>query len=311
MVYGTCVGSALKWFPDRRGFAAGLMAAGFGAGSALTVVPIRAVIDDPSLGYRAAFLWFGIGQGLVVLLAGLVLRFPRPGETAAVPPAAQRSGFRTVDVHPARMLLSPLFWLMYVMMTMVALGGLMLVAQVDPISDEAGVKNVPLSLGLTTISALSLATMLERILGGVTRPFFGWVSDHIGREPTMFIAFTLEGVALLLLVRFVHDPVLFVVFTGMAFFFWGEVFSLFPATMGDTFGKKYATTNYGLLYTSKGTAALLVSLAGLVIKEQKGSWSVLLQVAAGLCVATALLALLVLRPLRRRYAALPGGPPAS
>jgi OFA family oxalate/formate antiporter-like MFS transporter len=301
MVYGTCVGSALKWFPDRRGLAAGLMAAGFGAGSALTVVPIRAIIDNPALGYRLAFLWFGLGQGLVVLLVGLVLRFPRPGETPASSGRVGTPGPVVPDATPLQMLRTPLFWLMYFMMTMTALGGMMLMAQVDPISAEVGVKNVPLALGFWVLPALSLATMLERILGGVTRPLFGWISDHIGREPTMLLAFSLEGVALFLLVQFVHDPVLFVVFTGLTFFFWGEVFSLFPATLGDTFGRRYATTNYGLLYTAKGTATLLVSLGSYAIRAHSGSWPVLFRVAAVMCIVSALLAVFVLRPLRRRH----------
>jgi MFS transporter, OFA family, oxalate/formate antiporter len=200
------------------------------------------------------------------------------------------------------MLRTPQFWLMYVMMTMVTMGGLMLVAQVDPVSEDAGVKKVALSLGFTTIQVLSLATMLERILGGITRPIFGWVSDQIGREWTMFGAFLLEGVAIWLLMRYVRDPILFVVFTGLTFFFWGEIFSLFPAALGDTFGRRYATTNYGLLYTAKGTASLLVPL-GSYLKQQTGSWELIFQIAMVCSFSTAALALLVLRPMRAKLAA--------
>jgi OFA family oxalate/formate antiporter-like MFS transporter len=300
MVYGTSIGSALKWFPDRRGMAAGLTAAGFGAGSALTVIPVRWTIEN--FGYQSAFLWFGLGQGLTVLLAGLFLRFPRPGETPTPPPAtAQRLGSSGRDVTPWQMLRTPLFWLMYLMMTLVTLGGVTLIQRIDPISEEIGVKKVPLSLGFFTIQALSLAAMLERISSGITRPICGWVSDRIGRELTMFGAFTLEGIALLLLIRHAHDPVLFVIFTALTFFFWGEIYSLFPALVGDTFGRRYAATNYGLMYTAKGTATLLIPL-GDYLNSQTGSWTTIFQVAVVFSWITAVLALFVLRPLRRHVA---------
>jgi OFA family oxalate/formate antiporter-like MFS transporter len=189
---------------------------------------------------------------------------------------------------------------MYVMMTMVTVGGLMLVAQIDPFSEDVGVKNVPLSLGFATIQVLSLATMMERILGGATRPLFGWISDRVGREPTMFFAFGMEGLSILLLLNFAHDPVLFIVFVGMTFFFWGEIYSLFPATVGDTFGRKYATTNYALMYTAKGTAALVVPFAN-SLKAQTGSWTGIFALSITFAWATALLALFALRPLRRRF----------
>jgi MFS transporter, OFA family, oxalate/formate antiporter len=301
MVYGTSIGSALKWFPDRRGMAAGLTAAGFGAGSALTVIPVRWTIEN--FGYQYAFLWFGLGQGLIVLLAGLFLRFPRPGETPTPPPAtAQRLGTSGRDFTPWQMLRTPLFWLMYLMMTLVTLGGVTLIQRIDPISEEIGVKKVPLSIGLFTLQALSLAAMLERISSGITRPICGWVSDRIGRELTMFGAFTLQGIALLLLIRHAHDPVLFVIFTGLTFFFWGEIYSLFPALVGDTFGRRCAATNYGLMYTAKGTATLLIPL-GDVLNGWTGSWTTIFQVAVVFSWITALLALFVLRPLRRRFAA--------
>jgi MFS transporter, OFA family, oxalate/formate antiporter len=296
MVYGTCIGSALKWFPDRRGLAAGLTAAGFGAGSALTVLPIRHTIDHA--GFEAAFLWFGLGQGAVVLLSALLLRFPRSGELPA--PAGPQLATTGREYAPLQVLRTPLFWLLYVMMTLVSAGGLMLVAQVDPFSADMGVRTVPLSLGLVTMQALSLATMLERILGGVTRPICGWISDKVGRETTMFGAFLVEGAALLLLGLFARNPTLFVLLTGLTFFAWGEIFSLFPAIVGDSFGRRYATTNYGLMYTAKGTASLLVPLAS-YLRAQTGSWVPVFATAAVFSWLTALLALFVLRPLRKRW----------
>src|SRR5438034_3792769 len=225
IVYGTSVGNALKWFPDHRGLATGLTAAAFGAGSALTIVPIASVIS--SRGYEAAFVSFGIGQGIVVILCALLMRAPGPGD---VPGASQpRVEQSSRDFTPIEMLKTPPFWLLYVMMTMLAMGGLMATAQLGPIAGDYRVAKVPVSLFGLTMAALPFALSLDRILNGVTRPFFAWVSDHIGRENTMFIAFGLEGLGILLLITFAHVPVLFVVFSGLVFFAWGEIYSLFPA----------------------------------------------------------------------------------
>jgi OFA family oxalate/formate antiporter-like MFS transporter len=297
MVYGTSIGCALKWFPDRRGLAAGLTAAAFGMGSALTVLPILHTIQHA--GYQSAFLWFGLGQGLVVVLAALVVRFPRPGEVPAPVKPKVRQSAR--DWTPGETLRTPAFWLLYAMMTLAATGGVMLVAQMGPVSRDWGVEKVPVSLLGVTLAALPFAQMLDRVMGGVTRPLFGWVSDHVGREPTMAVAFALEGVALLLLVRLGRDPVWFVVLSGMAFFGWGAAFSLFPALTGDLFGRRYATTNYGLLYTAKGTATLLVPL-GSYLQAVTGSWWPIFVVVVACDWAAALAALCVL-PLLRRSAA--------
>ncbi len=150
------------------------------------------------------------------------------------------------------------------------------------------------------MAALPFALSLDRILNGLTRPFFGWVSDHIGRENTMFVAFGLEGLGILLLINFAHVPVLFVVFSGLVFFAWGEIYSLFPAMCGDLFGQKFATTNYGLLYTAKGTASLLVPL-GNVLQAATGSWMPIFIVAIVFDWLGALLAFFVLKPLRIRW----------
>ncbi len=293
IVYGVSMGSALKWFPDRRGLAAGLTSAAFGAGSALTVVPIHNTIEHA--GYEAAFLWFGLGQGAVVLLAALLLRAPAPGEVrAAASPKVRQSGR---DYTPREMLRTPTFWLLYVMFTMVATGGLLAVAQLKPMARDYGVADLPVSLLGVTLAALPFAMSLDRVLNGATRPFFGWVSDHIGRERTMFIAFTLEGFAILALLCLAHDPVAFVLLSGLAFFAWGEIYSLFPAMCGDMFGRQYATTNYALLYTAKGTAALLVPI-GSLLKEATGSWVPIFAVAIAFDWLTAVLALCVLPRLR-------------
>jgi OFA family oxalate/formate antiporter-like MFS transporter len=293
-VYGTCVGNALKWFADHRGLAAGLTAAGFGAGSALTIIPIADMIA--SRGYEATFLWFGIGQGVVVVVLSLFLAAPAPGQApAAKVPKVQQT---KRDYTPLEALTSPVFWVMYVMFVAVAAGGLMATAQLAPIAKDWGLEKTPVSLLGLTLPALTFALTIDRVLNGLTRPFFGWVSDHLGRENTMFLAFMLEAVGIWALGALGHNPVLFVVLSGLVFFAWGEIYSLFPSTCTDIYGTKYATTNAGLLYTAKGTASLLVPLAN-ILTAATGSWHAVFVVAAALNVFTALAALVILKPMRR------------
>jgi len=294
-VYGTAVGNSLKWFTDRRGLAAGLTAAGFGAGSALTVAPIAALIK--SSGYQEAFLRFGLGQGLAVVALALFLRAPRPGEAPPLPlPKAVAQSAR--DYTPPQALRTGLFWIMYLVFVMVASGGLMVVAELAPIAKDFGVAQTPVTLAGITLPALTFALSLDRVMNGITRPFFGWVSDHLGRERTMFIAFLLEGAGILALLHFAREPAIFVVLSGLVFFAWGEIYSLFPATCADVFGRRYCTTIYGMLYTAKGTAALLVPVAAFV--SQRSGWYGVFVAAAFLNFAAAGLALFVLKPARAR-----------
>jgi OFA family oxalate/formate antiporter-like MFS transporter len=295
VIYGGSVGNALKWFPDRRGLAAGLTAAGFGAGSALTVIPIANMIQGS--GYQAAFLWFGLGQGIVVMLVALLLRAPEAGEVPA--PASQVVQQTRRDYTPAEALKTPVFWVMYLMFVAVGSGGLMAIAQLAPIAKDFKVDTIPVSLVGITLPALTFALTIDRVLNGVCRPFFGWVSDNIGRENTMFIAFFIEGVGIYALLLFAGNPVLFVILSGLVFFAWGEIYSLFPATCTDIYGRKYATTNYGMLYTAKGTASLLVPLAN-VLTNATGSWHAVFYVAAILNIVAAVMALLVLKPMRMK-----------
>jgi OFA family oxalate/formate antiporter-like MFS transporter len=293
-VYGTCIGNALKWFPDHRGLAAGLTAAGFGAGSALTIIPIQGMIQ--SQGYEATFLWFGLGQGVVVVLLSLLLRAPRAGEA----PASTRVRQSARDYTPIEVLGSPIFWVLYAMFVLVAAGGLMATAQLAPIATDFQVAKIPVSLVGLTLPALTFALSIDRVLNGLTRPFFGWVSDHIGRENTMFIAFGLEAIGILMLSTFGRDPALFVILSGVVFFAWGEIFSLFPSTCTDAYGVKYATTNAGLLYTAKGTASLLVPL-GSILSAATGGWHAVFVIAAVMNAVAALMALTVLKPLRTAH----------
>jgi OFA family oxalate/formate antiporter-like MFS transporter len=295
-VYGTCIGNALRWFPGRRGLAAGLTAAGFGAGSALTIVPIANMIKVS--GYQHTFLTFGLVQGIVVVVLGFLILVPPASLMMA--PSKLAPGASRLQARPVEMVKTPVFWVMYAMFVMMATGGLMAVAQLAPIAKDFKVADVPVSLLGLTLPALTFALTIDRILNGLCRPFFGWVSDNIGRENTMFIAFTLEGVGILALANLGTNPVMFVILSGIVFFGWGEIYSLFPATVSDTFGTKFATANAGLMYTAKGTAALLVPYAN-VLSSKTGSWHLVFMLAAGLNLVAAAMAILVLKPMRGSY----------
>jgi len=294
-VYGTCVGNALKWFPDRRGLAAGATAAGFGAGAAITVVPIANMIA--ASGYQAAFFAFGIGQGVIVCTLAFFLRKP----SQAMPAKKKQLNLpqTKIDFTPPQVLRSPIFWVMYLVFVMVAAGGLMVAAQIAPIAHDFKIANEPVSLVGFQMAALTFAISLDRIFDGFGRPFFGWVSDTIGREHTMFIAFGTAALMLLTLSMYGHIPIVFVLSTAVYFGVFGEIYSLFPATSGDTFGVKFATTNNGMLYTAKGTASLLVPLASIVAARY--GWQAVFVIAVALNATAALMALFVVKPMRRAF----------
>ena len=295
-VYGACVGNALKWFPDRRGLAAGITAMGFGAGSALTVYPIANMIQ--SQGYEAAFLKFGLAQGLVVFLVGWLLKAPDDSVKHAAG-ALKAAAAPTPEYTPTQMLRSPPFWVLYVMFVLTATGGLIVTAQLKPVARDFGFANAQASLLGLTVMALPFTLAVSRVLNGVSRPFFGWISDHIGRENTMVTAFTLEGLSFLFLSRVGASPTAFVIATCLVFFTYGQIFSLFPATCADTYGKKFASANAGLLYTAKGTASLIVPVSS-VIALNFGGWSSVFVVSAIMNIVAAGLALFVLKPMRGR-----------
>jgi OFA family oxalate/formate antiporter-like MFS transporter len=291
-IYATCVGMAVKRIPDRRGLAVGLTAAGYGAGAALTVIPIQYVIANYS--YNIAFLWFGIVQGAVVFVLAFLLRGPEAGEMAGAP--APKVAQSAKSFSPREVLTSPVFWLLYLMFVMVSAAGLMATAQIAPIAADFNVGNQIAFWGATTLTA---ALIIDNIANGTARPLFGWISDHIGREVTMAIAFGLGGVAYWLLVELGTAPWAFVLFAALIFLTWGEIFSLFPSTCTDTFGPKFATVNLGLLYTAKGTSAFLVPVANL-IKASTGSWHMVFVLTALMNFVVVALALLVLKPMRAR-----------
>lgn len=300
-VFGTALGNALKWFPERRGLAAGITAAGYGGGSALTIVPIQSVIQGA--GYESAFLWFGLAQGLVVCIACLAIVSPTDDGRAEAPARQPRAS--AADHTPLQVLRAPYFWLLYLAFVLVAAGGLVFTAQMAPIARDFAVADIPVSLLGITLPALTFALTIDRIMNGVTRPLSGWISDHLGRENTMFVIFSLEAAGIWALGTYGHDPLLFVLLGGVVFFAWGEVASLFPALCTDRFGARYATANAGLLYTAKGTASLLVPFASLLAAET-GHWHAVFMIAAAMNALAAILALAVLRPMRTRVAAVSG-----
>src|SRR5581483_253859 len=292
-VYATCVGLAVKWFPDRRGLAVGLTAAGYGAGTALTVIPILHVIN--SAGYQAAFFWFGLVQGGLVFLLAWLLRSPEPGELTGL--ASAKVAQSAQSYSPWQVLSTPVFWLLYIMFIMVSASGLMATAQLAPIAKDFDVGGMIIMFGLTT---LGLAGIVDNICNCGARPLFGWISDNIGREYTMGIAFGLGGISYWLLGTFGHAPWGFVIFAALIFLTWGEIFSLFPSRCTDTFGPKFATVNLCLLYTAKGASAFLVPVANLV-KTATGGWHMVFVITAIMNFIVVALALFVLKPIRQKF----------
>jgi MFS transporter, OFA family, oxalate/formate antiporter len=292
-VYGTCVGNALKWFPGRRGLAAGFTAAGFGAGAAITIGPIADMIK--SSGYEHAFATFGLLQGGIVFVMAWGLLVAPASLSAVKAKVAQTARGYT----PAEVLRSPCFWVMYVMFVLIAAGGLTMAASMAPIAKDFKLEKTPVELLGFAMPALVFALQLNRIFDGVGRPFFGWLSDRIGREYTMAMAFTIGAGALFVLGQVGTQPVAFVLISALYFGVYGEIFSLFPATQGDTFGAKYAAANAGMLYTAKGAGSLLVPVAAAIAKTQ--GWNTVFMIAMGFNLLAALLALVVLKPMRARH----------
>ncbi|HVX75216.1 MAG TPA: oxalate/formate MFS antiporter [Bradyrhizobium sp.] len=289
-IYATCVGNAVKWFPDRRGLAVGLTAAGFGAGAAVTVIPIQMMIA--SIGYADTFFWFALGQGGIVFVLAWLLRPPVPGE---VPSASASKVLQSATSStPGQVLASPVFWLLYLMFVLVSASGLMVAAQIALIAKDYGVASMVIMFGAST---LIVAGIIDNLANGGARPFFGWVSDQIGREYTMAIAFTAGGIAYWLLGVAGTTPWTFVICAALIFFTWGEIFSLFPSTCTDMFGPKYATTNASLLYTAKGLSAFVVPLAN-VLKSYTGSWHSVFFAASIMNFVVVGLAMFVVRPMR-------------
>ena len=300
IVYIGIIGLMVKWFPERRGFATGIVAAGYGFGAIFSTFPIDAMMKDK--GYQATLLTFGAIFAVVGLIAALMLRAPAPGEVAVKPLLAGEVSGR--DYSPGEMLKTPIFWLMFLMFSMMSTGGLMVITQFKAFSAAFGIdaKTMVTIMGVT-MAAIPAALTFDRITNGLTRPFFGWVSDNIGRENTMAIAFILEGIAIWLMLQFRTDPFMLIVLSGLVFFGWGEIFSLFPSTLTDTFGAKNATTNYGFLYMAQGIGSILGAPVAAMIFEQTGSWLPVFYTIITMDILTGLLALFLLKPMRRAFLA--------
>ena len=295
-VFGTCMGSALKWFPDRRGFASGMIAAGYGLGAAITVIPTARMIEMS--GYRHTFWTFGLIQGVSITCLGALLIMPR---VPALPVSRGRI-LQGRDFTPTETVRTGVFWLIYLVYLLIASGGMIITAQLGPIARSFGVeKQIVIILGFA-MPVLTLAVSIDNLANGLTRPFCGFLSDKIGRENTMLLMFCSEGIALLGMLAFGRQPLGFLVFAALIFLFWGEIFSLFPAISGDTFGVKNATANNGLLYTAKGTSALVVPLANLLVAAT-GTWTSVLLLAAVCAIAAGLLAKFMVVPMRRKLLA--------
>jgi OFA family oxalate/formate antiporter-like MFS transporter len=273
-VYSGSIGSALKWFKDKRGLASGIIAAGFGGGTALFIPIISSIIANS--GYRTAFIRTGIFQGLMILVAAQFLRHPKQEDSPKVATAATVVGkrqFTTLEV-----LRTPQFYAMYLAFVLMAIGGLLVTANAGPISKSWGLP----------AAALTLAATLSPLANGASRISWGWVSDRLGREQTMIVAFGLQAVALWMVVQFgSRSSAWFSTTLVLVYFTWGEVYSLFPAMSADYFGTKNATSNYAVLYSAKGVASIFGAWVGAKLYEGTGSWTTGFYVSAVMALVAA------------------------
>jgi len=280
-----------KWFPDKRGFAVGMVAGSYGFGAILTTFPIDAMIK--AQGYRHALLVYGIVLGAICVLAALGMKKPTD-EIELVPPEAGQAA-NVQDLTPRQMLSTADFWILFLMMTMVGTGGLMVISNMAIFAKDFGIGPKTMVFGM---AALPLALTLDRIANGATRPVFGWISDVLGRENTMAIAFTLEAIAIMLLMIVGSNPILFVILSGIVFFGWGEIFSLFPSAQADLFGLKHSAQNFGFLLSSIAVSSILGGPLAALLYEKIGSWPAVFMIVAGADLAAAAMALLLLKPMR-------------
>jgi OFA family oxalate/formate antiporter-like MFS transporter len=301
-VYGGCSGNVLKWFPDHRGLCTGIVSGAYGIGTAVTVAPIEKMIKRS--GYQHAFIFCGIVQGIIVTVAAMFIVAPPRGWIPKTWKPVARVHQVTTDMTWWEMLQQPTFYLIYVMMTLVAFGGLVVTSQLVEIADFYKVDKVIIAWGM---SAAILAIQLNRIVNGITRPLWGWISDHIGRENAMFTAFLVEGLAVWAWLQTINRPLLFVLLSSVVFFAWGEIFSLFPSLTADLYGRRWATTNYGIVYTAKGTAAIFSAPVAAYMMVRSGSWIPVFYVMIACDIIAAFMALLWLKPLVSRTIAKAGG----
>jgi OFA family oxalate/formate antiporter-like MFS transporter len=303
-VFATCMGTALKWFPEKRGFASGMIAAGYGLGAAIIGIPTSRMIL--ASGYRHAFFFFGLLQGVSIFCLGAFLIKPTVQVLRPSPKGRICQGY---EFTPSQTVRTKVFWLIYLVYLMIGCGGMIMTAQLGPIARDFGVEKQMITLLGFSMPLLALAISIDNVANGITRPFCGFLSDRIGRENAMLLMFCADGLAFLGMAAFGRNPVAFLVFAALIFLFWGEIFSLFPAICGDTFGVRHATANNGLLYTAKGTSALMVPLANLLVTAT-GTWTAVLLVVAASSIGAGLVAKLVVDPMRRKLLP-PKAPPVE
>jgi MFS transporter, OFA family, oxalate/formate antiporter len=294
-VYGGCTGNVLKWFPDHRGLCAGIVSGAYGIGTAVTVAPIAKMIK--ASGYQHTFVFWGILQGIIVFVAAMFIVAPAKGWLPKAWKPLARVHQTVHDMTWWEMLKQPSFYVIYLMMTLVAFGGLVVTAQLMAIAGFYKVDKITVAFGM---SAAILAIQLNRIVNGVTRPLWGWISDHIGRENAMFTAFLIEGLAIWAWLQTINRPVMFVLLSSLVFFAWGEIFSLFPSITADLFDSKWATTNCGIVYTSKGTASIFAAPVAAFVMLKTGSWVPVFYVMVACDIVAAFMALLWLKPVAAR-----------
>jgi len=309
-VYGGTIGNSLKWFGDRRGLAVGLTASGYGAGSAITITPIDHMLQTK--GYRHTFLVWGIVQGVGIILFGIWLRAPTKQEENLVSTAGKLKnkdrnccddGIRKIkrcgpgvpmqkheDFTLLQVLKTPLFWVSYASFLFAAIPGLIATGQLAPFAKEYGIPENILTLALT----------VDRILNGMSRPISGWISDCIGREELLFLAFVVEGLGFLFLWQWGYSYTSFVIVTGMLFFAYGEMFSLYPASLADTYGRGNVTSIYGMMYTAKGVGSLLIPVTD-IIWGINNSWKPVIVLCWTFSFGAALIIICIVRPLKRKF----------
>ncbi len=282
-VYSGSIAAAVKWFPDRRGLASGIIAGGYGCGAALFIPVLAYLIRQYD--YRAAFTFSGILQGVVIILVAQVLRNPDEEfrKAHAGRGTVSFQSRRTTEIfNTGEMLRTPHFYVLYTMFVMMAYGGLLVTAQAAPVARAWHISSAALTLALT----------LNPIANGASRVFWGWVSDRVGRETTMMIAFFLQSCCLLSIVLVGRlSGVLFTVTLVLTYFTWGEAFSLFPPATADFFGAKHATSNYAFMYTAKGVASIIAGYLSAQTFERFGSWSLPFYCAAVLALLSSVMAL--------------------
>ena len=279
LVYCGSLGIALKWFPDKRGLAAGMISAGFGSGAALFIPLIAYLIRVHD--YRTAFLYTGIGQGLIIIIAAQILQNPTAAAVAPVPAKVQIRSHHE-EFHSFEMLRTPQFYVLFAMALMMGIGGLMATAQVAPIANTLKISTAALTLSLT----------LNPLANGAARVSWGWVSDYLGRENTMFVAFLLQALVLVGVVTLGHlSTTWFIVTMALVFFTWGEVYSLFPSICADWFGARNVSSNYGFIYAAKGVASIVGGGLAAALYEKTGSWNYGFYACAVLALITAIMAL--------------------